>query len=55
MANMQTYIENFISEHELEESVNEHLIDLINKCFSSTVGSSTNRRWLNNPKLSGVL
>ena len=45
MANMQTYIEKFIAEHDLDEGITDPLIELVNKCFTDYV-SHMSAEWL---------
>ena len=45
MANMETLINEFIAEHEMDESAKDSLIDLVNKCFTSYV-THMSSEWL---------
>jgi hypothetical protein len=45
MANMQIRINEFIASHELDESITDSLIDLINGCFSDYVAHMS-KEWL---------
>ena len=42
---MQTYIEKFIAEHDLDEGITDPLIELVNKCFTDYV-SHMSAEWL---------
>jgi hypothetical protein len=49
MANMQTRLESFISDNNLDESISDSLIDLVNGCFTDYV-EHMSKDWLNLPK-----
>jgi hypothetical protein len=45
MANMQTYINAFVADHELDENITDDLIDLVKKCFTDYISHMSNE-WL---------